>query len=285
MVERPARADDRRQRPGASRRPPPTAGASPGRRRRRIRHESVTVLCFRVLIDDGDGALLAGVASLRDLGAWLLDPLAPPRCLSCRALLVRAAVGPGLCDPCATAVARSSPVAFRADAIDGGLAPLAYDGTGRRLVAALKFGRLPVVAELGAALIADRAPAGWLEATVVPVPAAPFRARRRGFDPAWELSSALVGHTGARAEPVLRRRDRRHQRGRSRAERLARPPLVDAVAGAPRRALLIDDVVTTGATIDACARTLRLAGSLEVRALALAAAPPLRAVGDRAPAP
>lgn len=238
-----------------------------------------------MLIDDDHGALLAGVASLRDLRAGLLDLLAPPRCLSCRALLVRAAAGPALCDRCATAVERSSPVVFRADAIDGGLAPLAYDGVGRRLVAALKFGRLPVVAELGAALIADQAPAGWLEAVLVPVPAAPLRARRRGFDPAWELASTLVGQTGAAAAPVLRRRDRRHQRGRSRAERLTRPPRVDAVAGAPRRALLIDDVVTTGATIDACARALRLAGSLEVRALALAAVPPARTVGDRSPAP
>lgn len=215
----------------------------------------------------------------------LPDQTAPPRCLSCRAPLVRAAAGPGLCGPCAAAVERSSPVAFRADAIDGGIAPLPYEGTGRRLVAALKFGRLAVVAELGATLIADRAPAGWLEATIVPVPAAPLRARRRGLDPAWELASALVGQTGAAAAPALRRRDRRHQRGRSRAERLARPPVVDAVADAPRRALLIDDVVTTGATIDACARALRLAGSVEVRALALAAVPPRRAVGDREPAP
>jgi predicted amidophosphoribosyltransferase len=224
------------------------------------------------------------VASLRDLRIELVDLLAPPRCLSCRALLVRAAAGPGLCGGCAAEVERSPAVVLRADAIDGGLAPLAYAGAGRRLVAALKFRRLLVVAELGAALMADQAPAGWLEATIVPVPAAPSRARRRGFDPAWELASALVGQTGAQAAPVLRRSDRRAQRGRSRTERLARPPLVRAVAEAPLRALLIDDVVTTGATIDACARALRVAGSLEVRALALAAVPPGQAVGDRASA-
>lgn len=222
------------------------------------------------------------MVSLRDLRAELLGLLAPPRCLSCQALLVRAAAGPGLCEGCAAEVERSPAVTFRADAIDGGLAPLAYKGAGRRLVAALKFRRLLVVAELGAALIADGAPPGWLEAALVPVPAAPSRARRRGFDPAWELVSALVGQTGATAAPLLRRSDRRHQRGRSRAERLARPPLVRAVAAAPPRAILIDDVVTTGATIDACARALRVAGSDEVRALALAAVPPGNAVGDRA---
>ena len=52
------------------------------------------------------------------------------------------------------------------DGIDGGFAPLEYAGAGRRLVAALKFSRLLVVAELGAALIADRAPPAWLDATV-----------------------------------------------------------------------------------------------------------------------
>jgi predicted amidophosphoribosyltransferase len=223
------------------------------------------------------------VASLRELRAELVDLLAPPRCLACRELLARAAAGPGLCDRCAAEIEREAGIVVRADAIDGGFAPLVYAGVGRRLVAALKFSRRLAVAELGAALIGERAPPGWLEASIVPVPAAPSRARRRGFDPAWELGAALAGQTGASSAPVLRRRDRRHQRGSSRAERLARPPLVHAVAAAPPRALLIDDVVTTGATIDACARALRGAGSVEVRALVLAAVPPGRPVGDRAP--
>jgi predicted amidophosphoribosyltransferase len=239
------------------------------------RHESV-------LIGDGGHGRLVRVSVLHSA----IAVLAPPRCLACRGLLARVPAGPALCGGCAGALEAAPGIVIRADAIDGGFAPLAYAGIGRRLVAALKFSRLLAVAELGAALMAERAPAGWFEASLVPVPAAPARARRRGFDPAWELAAALAGGTGTEAAPVLRRRDRRHQRGRSRSERIARPPRIQTVATPPRRALLVDDVVTTGATIDACARALRGAGSVEVRALALAAVRPGRTpVGDQAPGP
>ena len=142
------------------------------------------------------------VATQRSFKAEVLGVVAPPHCLCCRAPLVRAAAGPAL---------RGLPWGDRPGRpgagcgptlIHGGFAPLEYNGAGRRLVAALKFGRLLVVAELGAALIADRAPPGWLEAAVVvPVPAAPSRAQRRGFDPAWELTAALSGLTGMAAAP------------------------------------------------------------------------------------
>ena len=211
------------------------------------------------------------MASLR---AELLGLLVPPHCLCCRAPLVRAPTGPALCGACRDEIERSPGSPLRADGIDGGFAPLEYAGAGRRLVAALKFSRLLVVAELGAALIADRAPSAWLDATVIPVPAAPARARRRGFDPAWELAAALAGQTGMPAAPLLRRRDRRHQRGRSRHQRLGRPPRITASGPAPRRVLLVDDVITTGATIDACSRALRGAGAASVRAVAIAAVRP-----------
>jgi predicted amidophosphoribosyltransferase len=103
------------------------------------------------------------------------------------------------------------------------------------------------------------------------VPASPGRALRRGFDPAWEIAAALTRLTGAAAAPVLRRRDRRRQRGGTRSRRLARPPRIAAVATAPAEVLLVDDVVTTGATVDACARALRGAGARRVNAVAIAA--------------
>jgi predicted amidophosphoribosyltransferase len=210
----------------------------------------------------------------------LLSLLAPPLCLCCRTPLERAARGPGLCTRCSAEIEREPGIAFVADGIDSGFAPLAYEGPGRRLVAALKFSRLLVVAELGAALIAADAPDGGGQgAVIVPVPGAPVRSLRRGFDPAWEIAASLAGLTGMDLRPVLRRRDLRHQRGRPRHARISEPPKIEAIGTAPVTALLVDDVVTTGATMTASARALRAAGSVRVDAAALAAVRPRRRRG------
>lgn len=197
--------------------------------------------------------------------------LVPPACLICRAPLVRVPAGPALCDRCSCALEAAPGASLTADAIDGGFAALPYSGAGRRLVAALKFGRLRSAAELAAALIEARAPPALLAGTLISVPPAPLRLVRRGFDPAREIVAALAAHSGLPAADPLRRRDLRRQRGGGRDRRLRRPPRIVATATAPATAILVDDVVTTGATLNACARALRSAGATRVRALALAA--------------
>ena len=199
--------------------------------------------------------------------------LAPPRCSICGAA---AASGVSLCPQCAE----------RLSAGRGGRGPLgvagsgglervswacAYDGVARQLVAALKFAGRIGLAEVAAAAIA-----GWIAVpkgvAVVPVPASPLRRRRRGFDPAELIAKRLAAALELELLPCLARRNARRQVGRGRAERLATPPSVRVVATPPEQALLIDDVLTTGATLAACADALRGAGSREVEAAVFARA-------------
>jgi predicted amidophosphoribosyltransferase len=146
-----------------------------------------------------------------------------------------------------------------------------YAGVLRDLVTALKFGSLTAVARVAARAMA-RAPGELPEGVLVPVPAAPRRLRRRGFDPAGEIARALAELRGLPLTECLRRADGPRQVGRPRAERTSLPPRV-RLAGSrppPRRAILVDDVWTTGATLTACAQALRAGGSVRVAAITLA---------------
>ena len=116
----------------------------------------------------------------------------------------------------------------------------------------------------------------------MPVPAHPAHVRARGYDQARLLAAALARRTGAPPARVLRRRGPvRSQLGASRSERLERGRIDVFVRGAvPSLVVLVDDVHTTGATLDACARALRRAGAAEVVAVTWARALP---VGFRRP--
>ena len=152
---------------------------------------------------------------------------------------------------------------------------MGYAGVARDLVAALKFRHARPVADVMAAHIVAGAPPSMLAgATIVAVPAHPAHARTRGYDQARLLAQALARRTGAPvARPLLRRGPERAQLGASRSERLERGR-IDVVArrGAPERVLLVDDVHTTGATLDACARALLAAGAADVAAVTWARA-------------
>jgi ComF family protein len=152
---------------------------------------------------------------------------------------------------------------------DASWAPVAYDGVARDLVAALKFAHARPLAGVMAAHMVAGIPATLRSgATIVAVPAHPARARARGYDQARLLAEALARRTGAPvARPLRRGGAAVSQLGASRAQRLQQGRVaVTAVRAAPRRVLLVDDVHTTGATLDACARALRSAGAREIYA-------------------
>jgi predicted amidophosphoribosyltransferase len=137
----------------------------------------------------------------------------------------------------------------------------------RDLVSALKFRRLLPVAELMARRIALLAPPEALGAVIVPVPPAPLRSRRRGFDAAEAIAGHLHRCVETSMHPCLVRRGGGRQVGKGRAERFAAPPRVSARETPPASVVLVDDVLTTGATLSACAAALRRAGARRVFAV------------------
>ena len=158
-------------------------------------------------------------------------------------------------------------------------APLAYEGAARGVVRALKFSGARRAARAMAAAVVATAPPGWLDGrALVPVPLHPARARSRGYNQAALVARAVADRTGLALDDCLvRAGPRGTQVGRDRAQRLAGIAGSVSVrtghAGAPPRALLVDDVVTTGATLSACARALLERGSREVIAIAYARTP------------
>jgi predicted amidophosphoribosyltransferase len=213
----------------------------------------------------------------------LLDVLAPPACAACGDALARA--GPVLCPPCTRSLPwlrggcpfcalpahRGKACPARTASFARAWAPLAYAGPARRVVQGLKFGgRLPL-AETMAAQIAAGLPRELRDGSVVPVPASRARRRRRGFDAAELLAAALAVRLELPYAAVLRRSDRSRRHTRAGLSGRRDEGLELRVAGpAPRVALLLDDVHTTGATLEACAAALRAAGTRRVVAISYA---------------
>jgi ComF family protein len=152
----------------------------------------------------------------------------------------------------------------------------AYEGVLRAIIHAMKYdGRRSLAAMLGARMRAELSALLADADLVVPVPLHPWRHISRGFNQAADLAAAL----GPPAVTALRRRrSTPPQAGlpaaqRHRNVRNAFAPRWRASRLHGRIVVLVDDVLTTGATLEACARIVRDCGAREVRAVTAARVP------------
>jgi ComF family protein len=222
-----------------------------------------------------------GLARPGAIAGRLLDLAFPASCIGCRL------EGTALCDGCARALSARSglppgvPVGMPSD-VPLPLVQLEwcapYGGVVRDALHALKYrGERRLAAPLGAA-----AAARWREAAIggdvlVHVPVHEARRAARGYDQAELLARAAAPRLGREALPALRRsratvpqfelgRDRRATNVA--AAFAADPDHVGAIRD--RWVVLVDDVVTTGATLAACAATLLDAGAVAISAFTIA---------------
>jgi len=152
-----------------------------------------------------------------------------------------------------------------------------YDGLARELMKVYKFGQQRIagqkIAELMTQTFAqpDFAQQNYL---VVPVPTATKRIRERGFGHSELLARLIAQKLNLQLRKALGRLGQKHQIGASRSTRLVQPEgnyyvrWPQRVKG--RNILLIDDVLTTGATLRAATKALRVAGAKHVDALVFA---------------
>lgn len=145
----------------------------------------------------------------------------------------------------------------------------------KRIIDDFKFQRLYAAHGVLAQLLAEVTPVLAANCIIVPVPTNASHVRQRGFDHTFLLARQLARIKNIPMEQCLKRNTSFVQTGHSRANRLAQAESMFGHRGRchDKTVLLIDDIITTGATVNAAARMLRGAGAQDVWVAALARQP------------
>lgn len=224
--------------------------------------------------------------ALRTCGRWILDFALPPRCAGCGVVVgdvhsfctdcwgqidFLGDTGCGICGlPLeATEAATCGLCLAKPPRIARTRAAVTYGDLTRTLAIRLKYGRKVAIARTMARYMSPLvAPAD--DAVLVPVPLHRSRLWTRGFNQSALVARELSRRLSLRSEPLVLKRVKRtpalkgmsaHQRQKTVSGAFT---VRDAAAVAGKTVILIDDVLTTGSTAEACARTLQRAGAARV---------------------
>jgi len=234
------------------------------------------------------------LSALRGAARQIVDFALPPRCPGCGAITQEQHrfclacwqsldfLGDPCCARCGLPFEYSSGVDAECGAclahppeFDRLRAAVAYGDVARGVALKLKYSGRPGVAETLAHFMQRHLVGGERDALIVPVPLHRWRIWKRGYNQSALVASALSRRSGLAAELSILKRVKatpplRGMGRRQRADTMRGAFKVDAAKGSTlvgRTVILVDDVYTTGATANACAKALRRAGAAQVNIL------------------
>ena len=206
-----------------------------------------------------------------------LDWLFPPKCVFCRKVLENT----GVCGECVKKLpyTKGDSIVQSFPHIKKCVTPLYYDGTVREAILRYKFWGMTVYADTLGAIMAEcvenNLDCGDID-VISYVPLSRKRLRKRGYNQSHLLAEAISRRIDVpMAETLIKIADNPAQSGIKSREARAKNvkgmyAVMDTELVKGKAVLLVDDVVTTGATLSECAKTLRDAGALYVYCTALA---------------